>query len=58
LDEELGVGKAHAIADGGTEHLRVLAAGKFQRHEGLLRERRDFQWLSTNQAGFKPAESV
>ncbi len=32
LDEEFGVGEADLVADGGTEHFGVLAAGKLKRH--------------------------
>ena len=46
LDEQIGVGKPHLITDGGTEHLGVLAAGKFEAHE----RERDF--FTAGFAGF------
>ena len=33
LHEKIGVGETHAVADGGTEHLGVLAAGEVEAHE-------------------------
>ena len=37
LDEELGVGKAHTVADGRPEHAGVGRAGKAGRHDASLR---------------------
>ena len=36
LDEELGVGKTHPVADGRAEHLGIGGAGDFRGHEGSL----------------------